>query len=112
MAYIQRLVPKWKLWKQMNQEKYGWGVAGFAREAWAEGSEVVICGGIALFSVIGFYFSYMDNKETGRITNIPYKSYYTVYRPDDPRIATLKEEWFKNGAPPMTTSSMDKRIEN
>jgi len=33
-----------------------------------------------------------------------YKEHYTVYRPNDPRIARIKEEWMEGGAPPMTST--------
>ena len=70
-------------------------------------SEFVICGGIAVFSLGAIYYKYLDDLETKSHSNKPYKEYYTVYRPNDPRIQRLREEWFKNGAPPMTTAKMD-----
>ena len=86
---------------------------------------MVICGGIALFSVGMIYYKYTSDKENGFATNKPYKEYYTVYRlvynllppasminfvfsrPDDPRIQKLRQEWYKNGAPPMTSVKLD-----
>ena len=41
---------------------------------------MVICGGIALFSVGMIYYKYTSDKENGFATNKPYKEYYTVYR--------------------------------
>ena len=86
---------------------------------------MVLCGGIAVFSVIGCYYKYVNDKETRSLTNKPYKDFYTVYRyvqlpsrltsnltfvvrPNDPRIERLRQEWFENGAPPMTSAKIDK----
>ena len=44
---------------------------------------------------------------TKATTNKPYKEYYTVYRPNDPRIQRLRQEWYQNGAPPMTSAKVD-----
>ena len=41
---------------------------------------MVLCGGIAVFSVIGSYYKYVNDKETKSLTNKPYKDFYTVYR--------------------------------
>ena len=60
-----------------------------------------------MFSLGAIYYKYLDDLETKSHSNKPYKEYYTVYRPNDPRIQRLREEWFKNGAPPMTTAKMD-----
>ena len=70
-------------------------------------SEFVICGGIALFSAGMIYYKYLEDLETKATTNKPYKEYYTVYRPNDPRIQRLRQEWYKDGAPPMTTCKVD-----
>ena len=43
-------------------------------------SEMVLAGGIALFALGGIYKKFLDDKETGSMTNKPYKEYYTVYR--------------------------------
>ena len=70
-------------------------------------SEFVICGGIGLFSVGMIYYKYLEDLETKATTNKPYKEYYTVYRPNDPRIQRLRQEWYQNGAPPMTSAKVD-----
>ena len=41
---------------------------------------MVLCGGIAVFSVVGCYYKYVNDKETKSLTNKPYKDFYTVYR--------------------------------
>ena len=41
---------------------------------------MVLCGGIALFSLGAMYYKYTSDKENGFATNKPYKEYYTVYR--------------------------------
>ena len=41
---------------------------------------MVLCGGIAVFSVIGSYYKYVNDQETKSLTNKPYKDFYTVYR--------------------------------
>lgn len=66
-----------------------------------------LCFGIAMFSVGYMYYSYCEDKKTHISTNRPYKEYYTVYRPDDPRIERLRQEWYKNGAPTMTSTKLD-----
>merc|ERR1712059_118307 len=101
---IQKLVPTWRFLKQTSPEKYGTGVVGLLKNFWGECSGVAVCTVIGVFSVIGVYMTYLEEKETHCISNKPYKQWYTVYRPDDPRITKLKEEWYKNGSPPMTTS--------
>ena len=70
-------------------------------------SEFVICGAIGLFSMGMIYYKYLEDKETKAHTNKPYKEYYTVYRPNDPRIQRLRQEWFQNGAPPMTSAKIN-----
>ena len=37
-------------------------------------------------------YTYYDDKVTKRLTDKPYKYYYTVYRPDDPAIEHLRRE--------------------
>ena len=37
-------------------------------------------------------YTYYDDKVTKRLTDKPYKHYYTVYRPDDPAIEHLRRE--------------------
>merc|ERR1711874_807672 len=105
---VKKLVPQWKFFKQTSPEKYGSGPIGMLKNLWGECSEMVLCGGIAVFSVIGTYYKYVNDKETKSLTNKPYKDFYTVYRPDDPRIERLRQEWFENGAPPMTSAKIDK----
>ena len=70
-------------------------------------SEFVLCSGIALFSMGLIYYKYCEDLETKGSTNKPYKEYYTVYRPNDPRIQRLRQEWYQNGAPPMTSAKAD-----
>ena len=41
---------------------------------------MVLAGGIALFALGGIYKKFLDDKETGSMSNKPYKEYYTVYR--------------------------------
>ena len=41
---------------------------------------MVLCGGIALFSIGMMYYKYQEDKKTGASSNKPYKEYYTVYR--------------------------------
>ena len=53
------------------------------------------------------YYKYCEDLETKGSTNKPYKEYYTVYRPNDPRIQRLRQEWYQNGAPPMTSAKAD-----
>jgi len=102
--FIQKLVPKWKLLKRTEPEKYGTGMVGLAKNAWGECSEVVVALGIAVFSGVAWYRNYLRNCETGYNRNKPYKHYYTVYRPDDPKILKLREEWFETGGPTITSS--------
>merc|ERR1712226_666990 len=103
-SLIKKLVPTWRFLKQTSPEKYGSGPIGLMKNAWGEVSEVVVCAGFAAFSIVGIYLNYLEEKRTNYATNKAYKEFYTVYRPDDPRIARVKEEWFANGAPPMTSS--------
>eukprot|EP00088_Acartia_fossae_P018250 TRINITY_DN20523_c0_g1_i1.p1 TRINITY_DN20523_c0_g1~~TRINITY_DN20523_c0_g1_i1.p1 ORF type:complete len:114 (-),score=26.85 TRINITY_DN20523_c0_g1_i1:70-411(-) len=104
---VKKLVPHWRFWKQASPEKYGSGPVGLLKNLWGECSEMVLCGGIALFSIGMMYYKYQEDKKTGASSNKPYKEYYTVYRPDDPRISRLRQEWFQNGAPPMTSVKLD-----
>jgi len=104
---VKRLVPQWRFLKLTSPEKYGTGPIGLLKNAWGESSEVVLTTGIALFSLGMMFYKFHENKETELYTNKPYKQHYTVYRPDDPRIERLRQEWFKNGAPPMTSAKLD-----
>jgi hypothetical protein len=103
-SFILKTIPKWRLLKRTEPEKYGTGLVGLAKNAWGEASEVCFGVFVGLIGCVGFYMHYQENKRTGYITNKPYKDYYTVYRPDDPRILKLREEWYKNGAPTITRS--------
>ena len=46
---------------------------------------------------------------TGWFTVVPPASMinFVFSRPDDPRIQKLRQEWYKNGAPPMTSVKLD-----
>jgi len=101
---LKKLVPKWSLLKQTSPEKYGTGLVGLCKNAWGEASEVVFAGFIFIGSGIGLYMINEQDKRTKYYSNKPYKNYYTVYRPDDPRIDALRKEWYENGAPPMTSA--------
>jgi len=103
---LKKLVPTWKLFKQTSPEKYGTGIVGLLKNFWGESSEVAIAAMIFVGSSISIYTMYVNDKETKYFTNKPYKQYYTVYRPDDPRIENLRKEWYKNGAPPMTSTKI------
>merc|ERR1712080_518174 len=105
-SLIKKLVPTWRFFKMTSPEIYGTGPVGLLKNFWGECSSIAICAGIAAFSIVGLYCNYLEEKRTNYTTNEPYKRYYTVYRPDDPRIAKVKEEWFEKGAPPMTSSRM------
>ena len=96
---VKKLVPQWKFFKLTSPEKYGSGPVGMLKNLWGEVnirtkaklrsatecilfqcSEMVLCGGIAVFSVIGSYYKYVNDQETKSLTNKPYKDFYTVYR--------------------------------
>jgi len=103
---VKKLVPTWRWLKQASPEKYGSGPLGILKNFWAECPEVALTGMIATFSVIGLYYVLSGDKTDKKFTNKPYKDFYTVYRPDDPRIQKLRTEWFENGAPPMTSAKL------
>merc|ERR1719445_1652233 len=73
---------------------------------WGECSEVAVGLVIATVGCGLVYRSWLKDQETGYGHNKPYRTIYTVYRPDDPRIAKLRSEWYENGAPPMTSSKI------
>eukprot|EP00090_Calanus_glacialis_P047655 TRINITY_DN999_c0_g1_i1.p1 TRINITY_DN999_c0_g1~~TRINITY_DN999_c0_g1_i1.p1 ORF type:complete len:114 (+),score=26.44 TRINITY_DN999_c0_g1_i1:41-382(+) len=103
---VKKLVPTWKLWKQTSPEKYGSGPIGMLKNFWGEAPEVALGLGIAIFSYTGIYLHWLSDRETQVHNNKPYKNFFTVYRPDDPRIQALRKEWFEKGAPAMTSTKM------
>ncbi len=68
--------------------------------------EVCLAAFIACIGMARMVYYFYEDKETGFYTNRPYKRYYTVMRPDDPKILKLRAEWYENGAPPMTSSKL------
>eukprot|EP00092_Neocalanus_flemingeri_P001949 GFUD01002080.1.p1 GENE.GFUD01002080.1~~GFUD01002080.1.p1 ORF type:complete len:113 (-),score=32.38 GFUD01002080.1:102-440(-) len=103
---VKRLVPKWRLLKMTSPEKYGTGPVGLLKNYIGECSEVALASVIFVGSFVSIYLTYLGDKKTNIINNKPYKNFYTVYRPDDPRIEKLRKEWFANGAPAMTSTKI------
>jgi len=104
----QRLVPKWRLWKLSEPEKYGTGFVGMLKNAYGEQPSVCFCACLALIGVAKLVWNYNENEKNGTLTNLPYKKYYTVYRPEDERLLKLRSEWFENGVPPTTKTDMSR----
>jgi len=98
----QRLVPKWRLWKLSEPEKYGSGPIGLLKNAYGEQPTVCLAMFIGFLGVCKYINNYYENARTGCYDNRAYKRYYTVMRPDDERILKFRSEWFENGAPPTT----------
>ena len=87
--------------------RYGSTPVGMLKNQWGECSEVVLACGLGVFGAVGTYMLYLEDKKTGQMSNRAYKDHYTVYRPNDPAIVRLKEEWYANGAPPMTSTRLE-----
>merc|ERR1719500_1453683 len=96
---IKKLVPTWRFLKQTSPEKYGTGFVGLAKNFWGEGSEVALATCLGIFSLTGIYLYHLEDNKTGYSINKAYKDHYTVYRPDDPRIARIKEGRIKKLVP-------------
>merc|ERR1712127_143368 len=105
-SLIKKLVPTWKFLKLTSPEKYGTGPVGLAKNMWGELPEVTSALFLAVFSLGGIYKSYLNELETGYLSNKAYKDTYTVYRPNDPRLEHIKAEWFENGSPAVTSSKI------
>lgn len=71
--------------------KYGKGFMGTLKKAWDERPELVGSGIIGVLSlgvgILSLNYYYKNNKD-----NRKYKQHYTVYRHDDPRVATIRQD--------------------
>lgn len=103
---LQRLVPKYKWNKATEPEKYGTGLVGFLKNLYGEAPEVCLAAFVGGLGVARVVYLYCTEKDSGYFDNRPYKLYYTVMRPDDPRIGRLRADWYENGVPPMTTTRL------
>jgi len=98
----QKLVPKWKFLKINEPEKYGKGPLGLIKNLYGEQPTVCFFFIFGACGIVKLVSAFYEDQKTGCFTNLPYKKYYTVMRPDDERMMKLREDWFVNGAPVIT----------
>ena len=88
---IQPLIEKYRVIKSARPEKYG---GSYFKNACAEIPEVLF---MSIYAVIGAGFvvrGYFKEKNELYYTNKPFKRYYTVFRPDDPRVERIHTEYY------------------
>jgi len=103
----ERNIPKWRLWKLSEPEKYGRGIMGLLKNAYGE--QPLVCTTIFIAAAAccyGIPILLDDIKNGTRTGNKTYKRFYTVYRPDDPKISKENNQWlFKGKQATLTTSN-------
>lgn len=72
--------------------KMGTGISGFLMRRWNDMPEIVGSSALALLGITtgGFCIYYNEKYDMG---NKRYKAHYTVYRHDDPRVATIRKDY-------------------
>jgi hypothetical protein len=88
---VKPLFEKFKFMRPSSPEKYG---GSYLKNAWAEVPELLFgapyfIGGIGLMCYLWY-----KNSNGDYFTNRPYKPYYTIMRPDDPRVDRIKSEFY------------------
>eukprot|EP00088_Acartia_fossae_P065531 TRINITY_DN8081_c0_g1_i10.p1 TRINITY_DN8081_c0_g1~~TRINITY_DN8081_c0_g1_i10.p1 ORF type:complete len:124 (-),score=9.73 TRINITY_DN8081_c0_g1_i10:316-687(-) len=81
-----RNIPKWRLWKLSDPEKYGRGVVNSLKNAYGEQPFVCLCAFVGFIGVVKGTIEWYDNEETGARDFVTYSRFLHVYRPDDPAV--------------------------
>ena len=92
---VRPLLEKYRFWRAATPEKYG---GSYFKNMVAEAPELLVC-----FAYIGtacyfFYGHYQADAKHGYLSSRPYKTYYTVMRPDDERVQKIRTEFYDRTA--------------
>jgi len=82
-----KLFEKWQYIQLSEREKFG---GSYAKEMFMQTPGVAIYLGCTAFTAAIMYYTYRAQNIDQRFTNKPFKNYYEVYRPDDPRIEEMR----------------------
>ncbi len=85
------LIEKYKWIKTASPENYG---GSWLKNAMNEIPEVMF---MSIFAFIGFGITargYMREMKDNTFSNKPYKRYYFVMRPDDPKVKNIRPEYY------------------
>jgi len=105
-----RNIPKWRFWNLSEPEKYGRGLMGLIKNAYGEQPMVFTTAVIALFSLGCIVKGINERLKDDNYNLKQYKRFYTIMRPDDPRISLENNQWLYRGKNAVKTSEIRDKI--
>jgi len=86
---VKPLIERWRLFKRARPEKYG---GSYAKNMLAEAPHLYLCMFYAGMGLSLSYYKWFNDREWGE--EKPYKDFFHIMRPDDPRIKFIRKEFY------------------